>query len=147
MDKRRNCSARAISPLFQNIFNIYFQLRGQITCSFVKFVCSIGIFFNSANLIYRSMDISKCFKGSLRLRDNESLLYSILQGIQLKLLSGSVSEGPFDFEITRVYCILYYKVYNSNCYQVGHDLIDHAHCNDASMPEYEALPLSHKMYL
>ena len=37
--------------------------------------------------------------------------------------------------------ILYYKVYNSNCY-----LIDHVHCIDASMPEHEALP-SHKMCL
>ena len=36
---------------------------------------SIGIFLNSANLIYRSTDISKCFRGSLRLRDHESRLY------------------------------------------------------------------------
>ena len=28
-----------------------------------------------ANLICRSTDISKCFRGSLRLRDNESRLY------------------------------------------------------------------------
>ena len=31
--------------------------------------------FNSATLICRSTDISKCFRGSLRLRDNESRLY------------------------------------------------------------------------
>ena len=42
--------------------------------SFVKFGCSIGIFLNSAHLICRSTDISKCFRGSLRLRDNESQL-------------------------------------------------------------------------
>ena len=41
----------------------------------VKFGSSIGIFLNSANLICRSTDISKCFRGSLRLRDNESRLY------------------------------------------------------------------------
>ena len=41
----------------------------------MKFCCSIGIFLNSAHLICRSKDISKCFRGSLRLRDNESLLY------------------------------------------------------------------------
>ena len=42
---------------------------------FVKFGCSIGIFLSSANLICQSTDISKCFRGSLRLRDNESRLY------------------------------------------------------------------------
>ena len=47
----------------------------QIRCSFVKFGCSIGIFLNFPNLICRSMDISKCLRGSLRLRDNESRLY------------------------------------------------------------------------
>ena len=48
-----------------------------MSCSFVKFSSSIGIFLNSANLICRSTDISKCFRGSLRLRDNESRLYYI----------------------------------------------------------------------
>ena len=46
-----------------------------MTRSFAKFGCSIGIFPNSANLICRSTDISKCFRGSLRLRDYESRLY------------------------------------------------------------------------
>ena len=40
-----------------------------------KIGCSIGIFLNSANLICRSTDISKCFTESLRLPDNESRLY------------------------------------------------------------------------
>ena len=39
-----------------------------------------------------------------------------------------------------------YKVYNSNCHQIGHNhLIDHAHC--IIMPEHEALCLLHKMCL
>ena len=42
----------------------------------MKFGCSIGIFLSSAHLICRSTDISKYFRGSLRLRDNESRLYS-----------------------------------------------------------------------
>ena len=42
----------------------------------MKFGCSIGNFLNSAHLICRSTDISQCFRGSLRLRDNESRLYS-----------------------------------------------------------------------
>ena len=41
----------------------------------MKFGCSIGIFLNSAHLICRTTDISKCFRGSFRLRDNESRLY------------------------------------------------------------------------
>ena len=41
----------------------------------MKSGCSIGIFLNTAHLICRSTDISKCFRGSLRLRDNESRLY------------------------------------------------------------------------
>ena len=39
--------------------------------------CSMGIFLNSSNLICRSTDSSKSFRGSLRLRDNESRLYFI----------------------------------------------------------------------
>ena len=41
----------------------------------MKFGCSFGIFLNSAYLICRITDISKCFSGSLGLRDNESRLY------------------------------------------------------------------------
>ena len=33
-------------------------------------------FLNTTILIYRSTDSSKCFRGSLRFRDNESRLYS-----------------------------------------------------------------------
>ena len=43
----------------------------------MKFGCSIGLFLSSAHLICRSTDISKYFRGSLRLRDNESRLYKI----------------------------------------------------------------------
>ena len=39
----------------------------------MKFGCSICTFLSSANLICRGTDISKCFRGSLRLRDNESV--------------------------------------------------------------------------
>ena len=40
-----------------------------------EFGCSFGVFLNSAHLICRSTDISKCFSGSLRVRDNESRLH------------------------------------------------------------------------
>ena len=41
----------------------------------MKFGCLVGIFLNSANLICQSTDISKCFRGFVRLRDKESRLY------------------------------------------------------------------------
>ena len=61
-------------------FPQYFQyisiLRIQITYSFVKCGCLIYLFFlSSANLICRDTDISKYFRESLGLRDNESRLY------------------------------------------------------------------------
>ena len=43
----------------------------------MKFGCSFGFFLNSAHLICRSTDISNCFSGSLRLRNNESRLYIV----------------------------------------------------------------------
>ena len=50
----------------------------------MKFGCSIGIFLSSAHLICRSTDISKCFRGSLRLRDNESRLYNVCAALLMK---------------------------------------------------------------
>ena len=51
----------------------------------MRFGCSFGIFLNSAHLICRCTDISKCF------------------------------SGPFDFEITRVDCIVNYLKYTPMC--------------------------------
>ena len=74
MDKRRNCSSGAISPLFHNIFNIY------ILCIGVKLHMNLGnlavrvYFLNSGNLICRSTDISMYFRESLEVRENESRL-------------------------------------------------------------------------
>ena len=44
VEKRRNCSSGAISPLFYNISNISLNFRSQITYSFVKCGCSIYCF-------------------------------------------------------------------------------------------------------
>ena len=52
----------------------------------MKFGCLFGIFLHSAHLICRSTDISKCFSGSLRLRDNESRLYFSAEIISTLLL-------------------------------------------------------------
>ena len=61
----------------------------------MKFGNSIGIFLNSANLICRSTNISK------------------------------FSDGPFDFEITRVNCILYQQS-QANSQQNGKSDFAHA---------------------
>ena len=73
----------------------------------MKFGCSIGIFLNSATLICRSTDISKCFRGSLRLRDNESRLYLF-----------AYLEGLFDFETTRVTVFIYLFTVHSRDFNV-----------------------------
>ena len=65
----------------------------------MKFGCSIGIFLNSAHLICRSMDISKCFRGSLWLRDSESGLYlkfCLEEAFSLTLLNGGTGKGTWD---------------------------------------------------
>ena len=62
-----------------------------------------------------------------------------LQGIIVILAAFCTIEQSYQMHIWVVQRILYYKVYNSNCYQVGHDLTDHVHCISASMPEHEAL--------
>ena len=72
MDKRRNCSSGAISPLFYNSFNI---------CKGVKLHVNLGhlvvrfFFLNSGNLICRSTGISMYFSKSLEVGDNKSRLY------------------------------------------------------------------------
>ena len=71
----------------------------------MKFGCSIGIFLNLANLVCRSTDISKCFRGFLRLRDNESQLYNLHHGWCMGRLftvstrhSSSCREGKINFK-------------------------------------------------
>ena len=56
---------------FQHISNF----KCPITYTFVKCGCSIYFFLKSANLICRSTDISKYFRESFGIRDNESRLY------------------------------------------------------------------------
>ena len=56
---------------FQNISNF----KSPITYIFVKCGCSKYFSLNSANLICRGTDVSKYFRESLGIRDNESRLY------------------------------------------------------------------------
>ena len=55
----------------------------------MKFGCAICVFLNSEKLICRSTDISKCFRGSLQLRDNESRLYVSVEVIRCFSLGAS----------------------------------------------------------
>ena len=68
--------------LLRNSFSIFPQyflyisnVKSPITYKFVKCDCSNYFFLNSENLICRGTDISKCFRESLGIRDNESRLY------------------------------------------------------------------------
>ena len=77
VEKRRNCSWGAISPLFHNIFNIHFYLKES---NYIV-ICKNWLF--------------KLF------------FSSILQIWYVEVrISRTVYEGPFDFEITRVDCII-----------------------------------------
>ena len=70
MEKRRN------SPLFHNIFNKSLTSGVKLHIHLLTVAVRFIVFLNSASLICRGMDsegmdISKCFRESLGLRDNE----------------------------------------------------------------------------
>ena len=64
-----------ISPLFHNIFNISVTSGGKLHIHLLNVVVRFIVFFYSTALIYQGMDILKCFKETLGIRDNESRLY------------------------------------------------------------------------
>ena len=68
---------------FPQYFRYISNPKSPITYKFVKCGCSNYFFLNSENLICRGTDISKCFRGSLGIRDNESRLYNHLNGVCL----------------------------------------------------------------
>ena len=74
VEKRRNCSLVAISPLFHNIFNISLTSRVQLHIHFLNVV--VQIFFSLILQIwYVEVRISRSLSESLGIRDNESRLY------------------------------------------------------------------------
>ena len=89
MKKKRNCSLRRESNFspFPQYFQYISNFRSQIIYTFVKCGCSIHLFLNSANLICRGTDISKYFRESLGIRDNESRLYWFASFNQFRFLS------------------------------------------------------------
>ena len=81
MEKRRNCSSGAISPLFYIILYIYiyiFLTSGvKLHIHLLNVVVQFIVFLTLSTLICRSTDISKCFSESLGIRDNGSRLYFV----------------------------------------------------------------------
>ena len=75
---------------FQHISNF----KSPITYIFVKCGCSIYFFHRSGNLICRSTDISKYFRGSLGIRDNESRLYFIFSTKEFCRIQRGSNPGP-----------------------------------------------------
>ena len=77
VEKRRNCSSGAISPLFHNIFDISLNSRVQLHINLLNVVVRI-IFSSILQIWYVEVRISR-----------------------------SISESPLEFEITRVDCMCF----------------------------------------
>ena len=78
MEKRRNCSLGAISPLFHNIFNIPLTSRVQLHIYLLNVVVPI-IFSSILQIWYVQVQISKYFRESLAIWDNKSRLSFLFQ--------------------------------------------------------------------
>ena len=97
MEKRRNCSLGAISPLFHNIFNISLTQESNYIFIYETWL-SYLFFLKSANPICRGTDLSKYFRESLGLRDNES-------GEYFKKLSAKILFWYFKVKRTEMHVI------------------------------------------
>ena len=84
---------RSNFSFFSTIFSIYLHLH-ESNYIFVKCACSIYSFLNSANLICRGTDISKYFRGSLGLRDNESQLCHFIPGVDAATIQRAAAGLP-----------------------------------------------------
>ena len=76
MWKRGEIAPKEKFLLFSTIFSVYLYLQESnyiFICEMWLFVLSFSL--NSANLICRDTDISKYFRESIGLRDNESRQY------------------------------------------------------------------------
>ena len=79
MEKRRNCSSGekwSNFSSFPQYFRYISKFKSSITYKFVKCGCLNYFLLTSANLICRGTDISKYFRESLGIRDNEIRLYN-----------------------------------------------------------------------
>ena len=74
-EKEEKLLLRSNFSSFPHYFRYISKLKSSITYQFVKCGCLNYFFLTSANLICRGTDISKYFRESLGIRDNESRLY------------------------------------------------------------------------
>ena len=92
---RRNCSSGEISPLFHNIFNILLAKGVRLHVHLWNLVVRLVFFSIKLHLHLWNLVVPLVF-------------FSILQIWYVEVrISRSVSEGPFDFAITRVDCIFF----------------------------------------
>ena len=104
VEKRRNCSLGAISPLFHNIFNICLTSRVQLHIHLFNAVVRFIVFLTLSTLICRGTDISKCFIESLGIRDNESRMYLESWYItHYDILEPPIGQLPFYIMKTRLF--------------------------------------------
>ena len=67
-----------MSPLFHISFNTSVTSGGKLHIHLLNVVVRFIVVLYSATLICRGTDISKCFRETRGIRDNESRLYKIL---------------------------------------------------------------------
>ena len=113
MWKRGEIAPKEQFLLFSTIFSVYLYFQ-ESNYIFICEMClsDFSFFLNSANLIYRDTDISKYFRESIGLRDNESRPYFTpiniqqvplpLQGIALLLFLNMYTHK---FKYLQILCI------------------------------------------
>ena len=87
VEKRRNCSLGAVSPLFHIILYIFLTSGVKLHIHLLNVVVQFIVFLTLSILICRDTDISKCFSESLGIWDNESRLYILLTIANSSLLN------------------------------------------------------------
>ena len=75
MRKRGEIAPKEQYLLFSTIFSICLCSGVKLHIHLLNVVVRFIVFLISATLIFRGTDISKCFRESLGIRDNESRLY------------------------------------------------------------------------
>ena len=80
-------------PLFHNIFNMPLTSGVKLIVHLLNVVVRFIVFLISATLIFRGTVISKCFRESLGIRDNESQQY---MGKMLRIHILDISSKDYD---------------------------------------------------
>ena len=70
MEKRRNCSSGAISPLFHIILYIFLTSGVKLHIHLLNVAVQFIVLLTLSTLIHQGTDISKCFSESLGIRES-----------------------------------------------------------------------------